>query len=184
MLNYLDRLSVPEWLILFVCILLAVEVIMKSVSYLWEWFASKVLKISTKISRKKEIENIILNNQKEIETLKENQEKDREASKKADNDLREALVKTNEKLDEISDLVVSIHIDNLRVEIMDFASACGTRKYTREQYHEIFQLCEKYKDLIKKYDIKNGVFVVSLEIIKNKYKELEETRGFLEDRID
>lgn len=184
MLNYLDRLSVPEWLILAIVFLLLVEGIAKALSYLWGVFASKVLKISTRMSRKKEIEEIILKNQTEIATLKECQEHDRENSQKADNELREELVKTNLKLDGIEDLVVSIHIDNLRVEIMDFASACRNRNYTREQYHEIFQLCEKYKNLIEKYQIHNGVFVVSLEIIKDRYKELDETRGFLEDKID
>lgn len=181
MLTYLDKLNAPGWLILFVCVLLATEIILKALSYVWNAFASKVLKISTSITRKKEIENIILSNQQEINKLKECQVKDREASKKADKELREELVKMSEKVAETNDLVVSLHIDNLRVQIMEFASACGVRKCTREQFHEIFQLCEKYKRLIEKYNIQNGVFVVSLELIKDRYKELEETRGFLED---
>jgi hypothetical protein len=184
MLNYLEELNAPGWLILFFIILLLTEGTLKLLSSLWSYFATKVLKISTSISRKKEIEEIILNNQKEIQRLDSEQKKDREASKEADKELREELNKTSAKLDEINSLVVSLHIDNLRVQIMDFASACRSRNYTREQYHEIFQLCEKYKVLINRYHIENGVFVVSLEIIKDRYKELDEKHGFLEDKID
>lgn len=184
MLNYLDKLSAPEWLVIIIVFLAVITDIIGLISKLWGVAAPKIFKISTHISRKKEIEQVILSNQEKIQKLEQEQIKDREASKKADKDIREEINKTNDKLDELNGLVVSMHIDNLRVQIMDFASACRIRNYTREQYHEVFQLCEKYKNLIKKYEIENGVFVVSLEIIKGRYKELDEQHGFLEDKFD
>jgi len=183
MLDYLDKLSAPEWLVISIIFLAVVADIIGLMSKLWGVIAPKIFKISTNMSRKKEIEKIILSNQEKIQKLEEEQIKDREASKKADKDIKNEINKTNDKLDELNNLVVSMHIDNLRVQIMDFASACRIRNYTREQYHEIFQLCDKYKNLIEKYNIKNGVFVISLEIIRERYKELDELHGFLEDNI-
>lgn len=184
MISNLETLNAPEWFIIIVLLLLVAEGFIKIGSFLWGWFASKFLKIQTSLSRKKALDDMLIVYQEDLNKIKADQVKDREASKQADVELRESLDETNRKLDEINSLVVSLHIDNLRVQIMDFASACRVRNYTREQYHEIFQLCEKYKVLINRYHIENGVFVVSLEIIKDRYKELDEKHGFLEDITD
>ena len=71
MLNYLERLSVPEWFVLIVIGLAVVAEVVGWLSKIWGVIAPKVFKISTASSRKKEIEKIILSNQNDIRLLKE-----------------------------------------------------------------------------------------------------------------
>ena len=184
MLNYLEQLSAPGWLILFFTVLLLVEGALKLLSSLWNIFASKVLKISTSISRKKEIENIILSNQKEIQTLKEEQKKDRDASKKADKDLREELDKTNNKLDKIGDLVLNMRIESMRSQILDFGSSCRVRTHSREQYLEVFELYDNYENLLKENGLTNGKVEITMEIIHDRFKWCEENKQFLENKLE
>ena len=183
MLGYLERLDVPERIVLIlVALALTVEVI-NILSKLWGLLAPKLFKISTASSRKKEIEEIILNNQNEIKQLREKHEKDIEESEKIDNELKNEIDKTNKKLDKINDLVLNMRIENIRDKILNFAATCKIRVYTREKYLDILETAEEYHKLIQEHNMVNGKFEISLEIIKNRFMELEKNGGFLEDQI-
>ena len=185
MLDYLTTMDAPSWLILFFVALAVVAEILRLLSIIWGTLAPKLFKISTSVSRRKNIENIILENQVQIQKLKEEQERDRDASKQADSELREGLVKTDEKLDDINQSVLDMRLSSMRNQILDFSSGCRVRNYTREQYLEILDVSEKYHRLITKHNIPNGKFIISLEIIKDRFKELSaKENGFLEQQLD
>jgi len=182
MLNYLDKLSAPEWLVIIIIGLAVVTDVVSWLSKIWGVFAPKIFKISTSISRKKEIDKIILSNQLEIQKLKTEQLKDREESKKADQILQAELDKTDEKLDKISDLVLNIRIENMRKTLLEFASGVGSgRKYTKEQYDEMFYLYGDYEALLAKNSMTNGRINISMEIVTEKYKHNLVHGGFLDD---
>lgn len=185
MLNYLETLNTPEWIVLIIVFLIVIVEIIKIISTLWGVIAPKIFKISTNASRKKEIEKIILSNQEEIQKIKEEQLKDREASKKADKDLKEGLSKTDEKLDKINDLVLSMRIENMRKTLLSFASEAGggNKKHTKEQYEEIFSLFQDYEELLKENGMTNGRVNISMEIIKEKYKHHILHNSFLDSEF-
>lgn len=184
MLNYLDKLSTPEWLVLIIVLLAVIAEICKGVSAIWGVIAPKIFKISTKISRKKEIEKIILSNQEKIQKLETEQKKDREVSKKADKDLKEELNKTNDKLDKIGDLVLNMRIENMRAQMLGFGSNCRTHTYSREQYLEIFELYNNYEELLKENGLTNGKVEITMEIIHDRFKWCEENKQFLESKLE
>lgn len=184
MLDYLDRLSVPEWVILVIVGLAVIAEVVNLLTKLWGVLAPKLFKISTTASRKKEIEEIILNNQKEIEQLKKKHNKDIKDSEKADDILKEEINKTNQKLDNINDLVLDIRIDSMRKTLLDFASTVGSgRKCTKEQYDEIFTTYEDYESILRQHGMTNGRVNISMEIVRDQYKHNLIHGGFLEDEI-
>ena len=184
MLNYLDKLSTPEWIVLIVVSVCVLSEFTKGITVIWGVFAPKIFKISTKISRKKEIENIILNNQKQIQLLSQKHLEDMQESEDTDKHLKEEINKTNEKLDKISDLVLNMRIENMRKTLLDFASHIGSgRKCTKEQFDEMFVLYKDYEDLLKSYGMTNGRVDISMEIVREKYKYNVLHSEFLEDII-
>ena len=58
--------------------------------------------------------------------------------------------------------VVSIdenEMDRIRWEVLDFANACRNHiKHTKDEFHHIISLNEKYHNLLDKYQDENGVF--------------------------
>lgn len=185
MLNYLDRLSAPEWLILIIIGLAAIAEVINLISKLWGFIAPKLFKISTSASRKKEIEEIILNNQNELKLLKEKHVKDMIESERADDDLKDEIDKTNQKLDKISNLVLDIRIDTMRKTLLSFASTVGSgRKCTKEQFDEIFATYEDYEAILKEHGMTNGRVNISMEIVRDQYKHNILHGGFLEDVIN
>lgn len=182
MLNYLEKLKTPEWIVLIIILLAVVVEVGKLISYLWGVIAPKIFKIQTNNSRKKEIEKIILSNQQEIQKIKDDQAKDRSASKNADKEIREELNITNGKLDKIGDLVLGMRIENMRKTLLNFASEVGDgRRYTKEQFDEIFSLYEDYECLLKEHGMTNGRINISMEIVREQYKKNIINHGFLED---
>lgn len=58
-------------------------------------------------------------------------------------------------------------------EILDFAPKCKVynNRLTKEDYDHIFQVEQKYHEVIKKLGVSNGQVNSALEVIKEKYKE-------------
>lgn len=185
MLNYLKTLNAPEWIILIIIFCAAFAEFIKIISTIWGVIAPKLFKISTAASRRKEIEKIILSNQEDIKLLKEKHNKDMAESAKADDTLQNEINKTNEKLDNINDLVLDIRIDSMRKTLLDFASGVGAgRKCTKEQFDEIFVTYEDYEELLEKHQMTNGRVNISMEIVRDQYKYNMLHGGFLEDVIN
>lgn len=184
MLSNLTYLHVPEWIIFILIAIAALESIIKTIGNLWGMFASKFLGIQTKFAKKKKIEDTILENQEEIKQLKKRQDDDHYFSKEADAKIREDIVKLQDSVNQISDSVTAIRIENMRTTILDFASAVGDgRIYSKEQYDVIIQLYKDYETLLMNMGMENGVVKISMEIIENQYKWNLTHHGFLEDKV-
>lgn len=184
MLSNLTYLHVPEWIIMLLIGIVALESLIKTIGNLWGIFASKFLGIQTKFAKKKKIEDIILSNQDDIEKLKKRQDDDHYYSKEADAKIRNDIVKLQDSVNEISTSVTNMRIDNMRTTILDFASAVGDgRIYSKEQFDLTIQLYKDYESLLEKYGMANGVVKISMEIIENQYKWNLTHHGFLEDKV-
>lgn len=79
----------------------------------------------------------------------------------------ESDVKTNEK-------------DRIRWEILDFANSCRNgRKHSRDEFQHIVALNDKYTNLLKETNDRNGVFEVEYNYIQELYAERLEKNDFL-----
>lgn len=185
MLSYLKTLNAPECIVLVIIVIAALAEFIKMMSTIWGVIAPKIFKISTAASRKKEIEKIILSNQEELKLLKDKHTKDMEESRNTDLCLQNEINKTNEKLDKINNLVLDIRIDSMRKTLLSFASTVGSgRKCTKEQFDEIFVTYEEYEKLLEENGMTNGRVNISMEIVRDQYKNNILHGGFLEDVIN
>ena len=77
------------------------------------------------------------------------------------------MIETNEK-------------DRIRWEVLDFANSCRNgRRHTKDEFQHIITLNDKYKDLLKKTNDKNGVFDSEYDYIKDLYAERQQKNDFL-----
>ena len=73
-----------------------------------------------------------------------------------------------------------IEINNMRTSILTFANSCIRReKHTNEEFTHIFALCDRYEKVIDSSGIINGQMEVSIEYIRNIYKECLKDGSFL-----
>ena len=106
---------------------------------------------------------------------------------KANEKLHQEVSDLNKKIDNLAKDVDNLNQqrkedekDRIRWEILDFANSCRNgRKHTKDEYLHIIDLNDKYKELLKETNDKNGVFEVEYEYIKQLYKERQEKNDFL-----
>lgn len=96
----------------------------------------------------------------------------------------DALVLKVDKIDQdvskINQDVTNNEKDRIRWEILDFANSCrNNRRHTRDEFQHIVALNDKYMDLLKKTNDKNGVFELEYDYIQKIYAERLEKNDFL-----
>lgn len=78
----------------------------------------------------------------------------------------------NEKLETLTQMFLEKQIDDMRYEILDFASALSTgRKYRKEQFDHIVNIYGKYEKILEENHLSNGQVTTSMEVINEIYKE-------------
>lgn len=77
-----------------------------------------------------------------------------------------------EDLKKLTELFVDKQIDDMRYEILDFASALSAgREFSKEQFDHILNTYQKYEKILEENNRSNGQVVVSMEVINDIYKE-------------
>lgn len=70
--------------------------------------------------------------------------------------------------------------DRIRWEVLAFANSCRNNvKHSRDEFQHIITLNDKYRELLKKTDDKNGVFTTEYEWIHQIYEERLKKNDFL-----
>lgn len=71
-------------------------------------------------------------------------------------------------------------MDRIRWEVLDFANECRNHvRHTKDEFHHIISLNEKYHKLLEKYGKENGVFEVEYEYILELYHKCQREDSFL-----
>ena len=84
---------------------------------------------------------------------------------KADKEIREDI-------DSLTKIFVDKQLDDMRYEILDFASAISLgRNYTKEQYIHTIKITDKYHKIITERGLENGEAEISTKLIKDSYEE-------------
>lgn len=95
-------------------------------------------------------------------------------------DTKKELKQIQDDLKDQRDMIDNNEKDRIRWEILDFANSCRNgRRHTKDEYQHIIALNDKYKDLLKKTNDKNGVFEAEYDYIRKLYAERQEKNDFL-----
>ena len=102
-------------------------------------------------------------------------------SKLLTKNLSEQMKDMTEELESIRTEQDTNEKDRIRWEILDFANSCRNgRKHSRDEFQHIIALNDKYRELLKKTNDKNGVFEAEYDWIMNIYRERLDKNDFLQ----
>ena len=117
------------------------------------------------VRERNKIKELTLQNTEQIKELTQKHEDSVNQSIRHDEIIRKDLAK-------LTKMFVDKQIDDIRYEILDFASSLSAgRQYSKEQFDHIISIDEKYKKILKENDLENGQVTASMEVITGIYKE-------------
>ena len=80
----------------------------------------------------------------------------------------EQISSLQDEVKEIKLQRMTYEIYRIRYEVLAFANSCSNhQRHTRDEYMHIFDLNDKYEELLKKTDDTNGVFTAEFEYIQS-----------------
>ena len=128
--------------------------------------ASEIIGKPVKYVRERnKIKELTLQNTEQIKELTQKHEDSVNQSIRHDEIIRKDLAK-------LTKMFVDKQIDDIRYEILDFASSLSAgRQYSKEQFDHIISIDEKYKKILKENDLEKGQVTASMEVITGIYKE-------------
>ncbi len=149
-------------------ILMSVFIVMSvivSIISLIEKFADKTgLELRWKRKQKEE-RTLLLSTVNSLQKLQEKEVEDTKQSIRHDEQIRRDLAK-------LTEMFIDKEIEDLRWEILNFASALANgQQYGEESFSHIFKIHEKYEKIIKNHEMTNGQVDVSMEFVNESYKE-------------
>lgn len=75
-------------------------------------------------------------------------------------------------IDNLTKMFIDKQIDDMRFEILDFASAISLgRNYSKEQFDHVIVIDKKYQKILEDNGLENGQVTASMEVIMDVYKE-------------
>ena len=84
-------------------------------------------------------------------------------------------------MEDVSERIDKIEIDNTRSTILDFANSCmNERKHTKEEFEHMFDLHDQYMKTIEERGIKNGRMDMAYKYISDLYLQCVNENSFLE----
>lgn len=117
------------------------------------------------IKQSKEDHELLLKTVQDLKDLHDKHEEDTRQSIKHDEMIRNDLQK-------LTKMFVDKQIDDMRWEILDFASALSAgREYNKETFDHVISIHEKYEKILAENNLKNGQVTTSMEIVMEVYKE-------------
>ena len=117
-------------------------------------------------------------------TFLDNQETYHGQSIEIRNNLQENQENLSKQMTELKQLFINKEIDDMRWEMLDFASAImNHRRCSKEQYDHVIDIYEKYEEILRQNKIENGRVTSSMEFVNDKYKKLMSV-GFDHDKLE
>lgn len=118
------------------------------------------------------------------DSFMEDQEKYHNQSIEIRNHLQENQEGLSNQISELKQLFISKEIDDMRWEMLDFASAImNGRRYGKEQYDHVIDIYGKYERILEENGMENGRVTSSMEFTMDKYKKLMSV-GFDHDKLE
>lgn len=157
----LQKIDILSWLITGFLILSAIN----SSATIIGKFSETIGKPVKWVRKKQEDHCLLIKTSQSLDELWEQRKIDVEQSIKHDEILRDDLKK-------LTDMFVDKSIDDMRYEILDFASSLSSgRTYSKEQYDHVLNIYEKYEKILEENHLSNGKVNTSMEVIREIYKD-------------
>ena len=100
------------------------------------------------------------------------------------NNLQENQENLSKQMTELKQLFINKEIDDMRWEMLDFASAImNKRRCSKEQYDHVIDTYVKYEKILEENGMENGRVTSSMEFVNEKYKKLMSV-GFDHDKLN
>lgn len=94
---------------------------------------------------------------------------------------REQLSFISSKLDDVSDRIDKIEINDMRSTILDFANSCMNGKnHTKEEFEHVIDLHTQYEETIVQKGLKNGRVDLAFRYISDLYTKCLNGNSFLD----
>lgn len=89
----------------------------------------------------------------------------------------------SDKIDKNNEDTLAIRIENMRTDIIDFASYVSddTKPVTKEQFRRIFRMYKDYEKILADNNRTNGEVDIAIHIIQTSYEKHLCTHSFVED---
>lgn len=96
-------------------------------------------------------------------------------------DAREKLSSISLQLNDVSNRIDKIEINDMRSAILDFANSCmNERKHTKEEFEHIIDLHTQYEETIAKRGMRNGRVDLAFKYISELYDKCLHENSFLD----
>lgn len=97
-------------------------------------------------------------------------------------DINEKLSGMSTQLDDVSNRIDIIEINDMRSTILDFANSCmNQRKHTKEEFEHMIDLHTQYEEKISEKGIKNGRMELAFKYISDLYTKCLNENSFLDE---
>ena len=151
-----------------VAIILGIFIIISTVIAIYE-IACKFSEIIKKpigvAKQRKQDHELLIKTVQDLKELHDKHEEDTKQSIKHDKMIREDLQK-------LTKMFIDKEIDDMRWEILDFASALSSgRQYNKESFDHVISIHEKYENILQENGLENGRVNASMEVVMEIYKE-------------
>lgn len=151
-----------------VAIILGIFIIISTVIAIYE-IACKFSEIIKKpigvAKQRKQDHELLIKTVQDLKELHDKHEEDTKQSIKHDKMIREDLQK-------LTKMFIDKEIDDMRWEILDFASALSSgREYNKESFDHVISIHEKYENILQENGLENGRVNASMEVVMEIYKE-------------
>lgn len=191
MMDYIEFLELPEFVAMALIILFIVMQVIGEILEFKGKIVPEAFKIRKYFARKKREREIIASLPETFDSFREFCETVNQHYSDDNITKRNAwMQKVNDSLDndansinELSEYVKELYVDNKRNMIIDFASNVvdSCKHFTREQFNRIFKVYEEYEEFINRHDMTNGEIDVAIRIIKEAYEKRMREHTFIEE---
>ena len=191
MMDYIEFLELPEFVAMALIILfLVMQVIGETLEFRGK-LVPEAFKIRKYFARKKREREIIASLPETFdsfrgfcETVNQHYSDDNITKRNAwMQKVNDSLDNDSNSINELSEYVKELYVDNKRNMIIDFASNVvdSGKHFTREQFNRIFKVYKEYEEFINKHDMTNGEIDVAIRIIKEAYEKRMREHTFIEE---
>lgn len=199
LLQYLEYLKTPAWLIIGILVLLVVANVIGTILDLKGKVVPEYMNIRGYIRRKKAEKNALQSLPDVISKIQDlditqlqstiqefNSHYNTDNINKRDSwmtTVNQHMHNSEPILNEIKAELLEIKIENMRSAILDFAAKVINIDYpaTREQFNKIFKQHARYEEIIEQNKLTNGEVDIAYQIIKEAYQSRLRVSSFVED---
>lgn len=98
-------------------------------------------------------------------------------------DYKELIDKLTDALNNNTKMTEQMFVETSRDRIIDFASKISNPVcyVSREEFHRIFKVYQKYEDFLESHGMTNGEIEVNYQLIQENYRERTINHTFIED---